>query len=110
MNKFSIKWVNLDPTVGHEAKKTRPCLIISPDEMNTALKTVIVAPITKVMHRIPTRVPIKATAESGLRVDSYVMLDQIKTIDKQRISGHIGEISETEKQAVTDMLQKLFAY
>lgn len=110
MKKYQIKWVNLDPTIGHEVKKTRPCLIISPDEMNEHLMTLIVVPLTSVERRIPTRVLIKASAESGLKNDSYAMLDQVKTIDKARITGHIGEIAENEKRSITKALLELFDY
>jgi mRNA interferase MazF len=109
MKKFELVLVNLDPTVGHEVKKTRPCLIISPDEMNFALKTIIIAPLTSHPRAIPTRVTVKATEQSGLTAESYVMLDQIKTIDKTRIIAIFGEISEPERQAVTDTLHALFA-
>lgn len=110
-NKFSIIWVNLDPTVGAEINKTRPCVVISPDEMNSVLKTVMVAPLTSTLPRsLPTRVLIKASAQNHLTNNSYAVLDQIKTIDKSRIVGYIGEISECEKEAITDTLLELFAY
>lgn len=109
MNKFHIVLVNLDPTVGHEVKKTRPCVILSPDEMNAVLQTIIVVPITSTNRKIPTRVLIKATTKSGLTNDSYAMLDQIKTIDKSRVIKILGSVSESEKQKLTDTLQDLFA-
>ena len=93
MQKFSTILVNLDPTVGHEVKKTRPCVIISPDVMNNVLQTIIIAPITSTERKIPTRVLIKSTAESGLTNDSYAMLDQIKTIDKARVIKQLGTVS-----------------
>lgn len=109
MKKFSIILVNLDPTVGHEVKKTRPCVILSPNEMNNVLQTIIVAPITSTDRSIPTRVLIKSTPQSGLANDSYAMLDQIKTIDKSRVIKQFGTVSEPEKQEITDRLQDLFA-
>ena len=95
--------------MGHEVKKTRPCVIISPDVMNNVLQTIIIAPITSTERKIPTRVLIKSTAQSGLTNDSYAMLDQIKTIDKARVIKQLGTVSESEKQEITDRLQDLFA-
>lgn len=109
MKKFDLVLVNLDPTVGHEIKKTRPCVIISPDVMNNVLQTIIVAPITSTERKIPTRVLIKATPQSGLVNDSYAMLDQIKTIDKMRVQRQLGTVSDSEEQDLTDVLQDLFA-
>ncbi|MDE6638709.1 MAG: type II toxin-antitoxin system PemK/MazF family toxin [Muribaculaceae bacterium] len=109
MNKFSIVLVNLDPTVGHEVKKTRPCVILSPDEMNSVLKTIIVAPITSTDRAIPTRVLLRSTSDSGLANDSYAMLDQIKTIDKTRVIKQLGKVSIGEQHELTACLQELFA-
>lgn len=109
-NQFHLNWVNLDPTVGAEIKKTRPCLIVSPDEINNFLKTVIIVPLTSVQRNLPTRIPIKATKGSGLPNDSYAVLDQLKTVDKSRILSHIGEISESEKHAASETLKEMFLY
>lgn len=110
MRKFNLYWVNLDPTVGAEMRKTRPCLVISPDEMNAYISTVMIAPLTSTKGALPTRVLIKSTAKSGLSNDSYAAIDQPKTIDKSRIGSHLGEISEVEKQEVTRVLLTLFDY
>ena len=111
MRKYQLIVVNLDPTVGSEINKTRPCLIISPDEMNNALKTIVVVPLTSTLKtNIPTRVKIKACAKSGLKNDSYAALDQIKTIDKSRAVTVIGEISDAEKHTVTATLLEMFDY
>lgn len=110
MKKFELYLVNLDPTVGAEMQKTRPCLVISPDEMNNYLRTVIVVPLTSKLRPLPTRILIKATQESGLNNDSYAAVDQLKTIDKSRLSNLIGEISESEKRDITNVLLDLFAY
>lgn len=107
---FELNWVNLDPTIGDEIKKTRPCLIVSPDEINNFLKTVIIVPLTSVKRDLPTRISIKSTKQSGLPNDSYAVLDQLKTVDKSRILSHIGEISESEKHAVSDTLKEMFHY
>ena len=110
MKKNEIYGVDLDPTIGAEMNKLRPCLIVSPDEMNKYLKTVIVAPITSTQRTLPTRVLIKSNATSGLKNDSYAALDQIKTIDKSRLLNHIGEISEDEKHQISDALIEMFVY
>lgn len=110
MQQFNLYVVNLDPTVGAEMKKTRPCLIVSPDEINTYLRTVIVVPLTSTQRGLPTRVLIKATEESGLANDSYAALDQLKAVDKSRLSIPIGEISEAEKHAVSEILKEMFDY
>lgn len=110
MKRFSLYIVNLDPTVGAEIKKKRPCLIVSPDEINTYLQTVIIVPLTSTQRNLPTRILIKATTQSGLSNDSYAVLDQLKTVDKSRLSAPIGEISEEEKHAVSDILKEMFDY
>ena len=84
MKRYELYSVNLDPTIGIEMKKTRPCLIISPDEMNRNVQTVIVAPLTTRYRNIPSRVKLEADSTNGLSSTSYVALDQIKTIDKVR--------------------------
>lgn len=110
MKQHQIFWVNLDPTVGAEIKKTRPCVIVSPDEMNAYVSTVIIAPLTSTKRMLPTRILIKATSGSGLNNDSYAALDQLKTVDKSRLCGFIGEISEPEKIAVSTTLKEMFDY
>ncbi|NPA87387.1 type II toxin-antitoxin system PemK/MazF family toxin [Caminibacter pacificus] len=81
---YSIVLVNLDPTIGSEIKKTRPCVIISPNEMNFNIKTLIIAPMTSKSKEYPTRVKIKD--------DSFIVLDQIRTIDKKRVIKQLGKI------------------
>lgn len=110
MKQFQLFWVNLDPTIGAEMKKTRPCLIVSPDEMNAFVSTVIIVPLTSVERELPTRVFIKATKQSGLKNDSYAAIDQLKTIDKSRVTTPIGEISELEKHSVSETLKEMFDY
>jgi len=99
-SQYSIVLVNLDPTIGSEIKKTRPCVIISPNEMNFNINTVIVAPMTSKSRSYPTRVKIDD--------NSFVVLDQIRTIDKQRIIKKLGELDiETIlqiKQIIREML------
>ena len=110
MNKGDIIVVGLDPTIGAEMNKTRPCLIVSPDEMNNALRTITVVPITSKARELPTRIMIRATRQSGLDVDSYAVLDQIKTIDKMRIMRVRGRIAESELMEVCETLCTMFAY
>ena len=110
MQKGDLVLVDLEPTIGAEMNKTRPCLIISPDEMNDVLRTVQIAPITSVERELPTRVFIEATRGSGLDKDSYVVLDQLKTIDKKRVMRSIGKISDDELEEVCDALCQMFAY
>ena len=99
-SQYSIVLVNLDPTIGSEIKKTRPCVIISPNEMNFNINTVIIAPMTSKSKDYPTRVKIDD--------NSYVVLDQIRTIDKQRIIKKLGELDIEVvlqiKQVIKEML------
>ena len=110
MNRYELYAVNLDPTIGAEIKKTRPCIIVSPDEMNKHLLTVMVVPLTSQERNIPSRIHIKATSDSGLKQDSFAALDQLKTIDKQRCSTCIGRISEAEALGIADVLCRMFQY
>ena len=110
MKKFELYSVNLDPTIGAEMQKTRPCLIVSPDEMNAYVRTVIIVPLTSTSRALPTRVLIKATPQSGLNNDSYAAIDQLKTVDKSRLGTLIGEISESEKHDITNVLLDMFDY
>ena len=110
INKGNIVSVGLDPTTGAGMKKTRPCVVVSPDEMNGVLKTVIILPITSTRKELPTRVLIRATPTSGLVNDSYAVADQIKTIDKTRILSKIGQVSPDEEKALADVLCEMLGY
>jgi mRNA interferase MazF len=96
--------VNLDPTIGSEIRKTRPALIISPDEMNAAISTVIISPMTTKGRDYPTRVPCTFQGKSG-----QIVLDQLRTVDKQRLVKRLGEIDDTTADAVIGTLAELFA-
>ncbi|MBK6362133.1 MAG: type II toxin-antitoxin system PemK/MazF family toxin [Saprospiraceae bacterium] len=85
INQYEIVLVNLEPTLGSEISKTRPCVVISPDEMNHFLKTIVIAPITSTLKKYPTRINIISDKIKGM-----VAIDQIRTIDKQRITKIIG--------------------
>ena len=104
VRRFDVFLVNLDPTVGHEIKKTRPCLIISPDEMNQYISTIIIAPMTTKGRAYPTRVSCYFQEKSG-----QIILDQIRTIDKSRLVRRLGRISKLEQTAVLAVLTDLFA-
>lgn len=104
IKRFQVYLVNLDPTIGHEIKKTRPCLIISPDEMNRHIGTVIVAPMTTKGKSYPTRVHCSFQDKKG-----QVVLDQIRTIDKKRLVKKLGTINAKAQNSVLDILQELFA-
>jgi mRNA interferase MazF len=96
--------VNLDPTIGHEIKKTRPCLIISPDEMNQFIGTVIIAPMTTKGRNYPTRVDCLFQNKQG-----QIVLDQIRTIDKKRVVKKLGTINITAQESVLKILQTMFS-
>jgi mRNA interferase MazF len=105
VKRFDVYLIHLDPTVGSEIKKTRPCLIISPDEMNRHIRTVIVAPMTTAGKAYPTRVPCEFQGKKG-----QIVLDQIRTIDKSRLSKKIGTVDPEIQAEVISTLQSMFAY
>jgi mRNA interferase MazF len=104
-NRFDVYLINLDPTVGSEIQKTRPCLIISPDEMNRHVRTVIVAPMTSATKDYPTRVNFRFKRKEG-----QIVLDQIRTIDKKRLIKKLGSIDAKTQLEVISVLQRLFAF
>ncbi len=105
VNRFDVYLTNLDPTVGSEIQKTRPCLIISPDEMNRHIRTVIVAPMTTAGKEYPTRIACKFSKKKG-----YIVLDQIRTIEKTRLIKNLGALDSETQLKVVSVLQRLFAY
>lgn len=104
VNRFEVYLINLDPTVGSEIKKTRPCLVISPDEMNNNIRTVIVAPMTTKGRSYPTRVGCRFKGKSN-----QVVLDQIRTIDKARLVKKLGRLDKRSAEKVLDILAEMFA-
>ena len=104
VNRFDVYLVNLDPTEGAEIKKTRPCLIISPNEMNCYISTVIVAPMTTKDRKYPTRVNCKFQDKDG-----QIVLDQIRTIDKSRLQNLLGQIDRTTQRKVLQVLREMFS-
>jgi mRNA interferase MazF len=105
IKRFDVHLVNLDPTIGSEIQKTRPCLIISPDEMNRHIRTVIVAPMTTSGKKYPTRVTCQSEKKKG-----QVVLDQIRTIDKTRLIRKLGTVDPEIQLEVISVLQRLFAF
>jgi len=103
--RFDVFLVGLDPVVGSEIQKTRPCLVISPDEMNNHIRTVIVAPMTTVERNYPTRVSCTFRKKQG-----QIVLDQIRTIDKMRLVKKLGTIDPQAQLDVISVLQRLFAF
>lgn len=103
VKRFDVFLVNLDPTVGREIRKARPCLIISPDEMNRFISTVIVAPMTTRGREYPTRIPCTFQGKQG-----QVVLDQIRTVDKIRLSQKLGRIDKPTQNIVLSVLQEMF--
>ena len=104
VNRFDVFLVNLDPPIGSEIKKTRPCLIISPNEINHHISTVIVAPMTTKGQPYPTRVTCQFQGKEG-----QIVLDQIRTVDKTRLIKLLGQITTEEQKAVLDILAEMFA-
>ena len=104
VNRFDVFLVNLDPTIGSEIQKTRPYLVISPNEINHHIATVIVAPMTTKGQPYPTRVTCQFQGQNG-----QIVLDQIRTVDKTRLVKLLGQISEEEQKTVLDILAEMFA-
>ncbi|HIJ57737.1 MAG TPA: type II toxin-antitoxin system PemK/MazF family toxin [Deltaproteobacteria bacterium] len=105
VNRFDVYLINLDPTIGSEIKKIRPCLIISPDEMNRHIRTVIVAPMTTAGNDYPTRISCTFKKKKG-----QIVLDQIRTIDKSRLIKRLGTIDPNTQAEVIEVLQRVFAF
>lgn len=104
VSRFEVHLVNLDPTVGKQIRKTRPCLVISPDEMNRAIRTVIVAPMTTRGRDYPTRVPCRFQGTTG-----RIVLDQIRTVDQRRLVRKLGRVSKKTAGEVLLVLEEMFA-
>ena len=102
MEQYSICLVNLEPTIGHELKKTRPCVIISPDEMNQHISTIIIAPMTTKSHAYPTRVPLTFKGKKG-----WIVLDQIRTVDKRRAIKEIGKLNSNKIAEVKNVINEM---
>lgn len=103
-SRFEVYYVNLDPTIGSEIKKTRPCVIISPNEMNYHISTVIIAPLTSKLRNYPTRVPCKVENKQG-----QIVLDQIRTVDKIRLVKKIDTLNKLTQTKVLNVLKEMFS-
>lgn len=104
VSRGEVYLVNLDPTVGSEIRKTRPCLIVSPNEMNRHISTVIVAPLTTKGRAYPSRVSCRFQGKGG-----QIVLDQLRTIDKVRLVTRLGRISRKSAREALELLQEMFA-
>lgn len=104
VRRFDVFLINLDPTVGSEIQKTRPCVVISPDEMNRYIATAIIAPMTTKGKAYPTRVVCQFQGKDG-----QIVLDQIRTIDKTRLIKKLGQIGQDEQRVILDTLAEIFA-
>jgi len=104
VRRFEVYLINLDPTIGNEIQKTRPCLVISPDEMNRFIRTVIVAPMTTKGTSYPTRVSCKFKGKQG-----QIVLDQIRTVDRARLVRRLGKIDKQTETRILSVLGEMFA-
>jgi mRNA interferase MazF len=105
IKRFEIYWVNLDPTIGREMQKTRPAAVISPNEVNDALGTILVVPITSSKRGFPTRISFELNKN-----ENYLALDQIRAVDKDRLNKRIAVLSEETARSLCEKLQELFSY
>ena len=102
IDQYEVFLIDLDPTRGHEIRKARPCLVVSPNEMNRAIGTVIVAPMTIKSRNYPTRVKLRFQRKQG-----WIVLDQIRTVDKARLVKRLGRIADHEIEQVKDILREM---
>lgn len=99
---YEIHLISLDPTVGHEIKKIRPCVVLSPDEMNRNIETVIIAPMTSLSHMYPTCVPVRFKGKEG-----WIVLDQIRTVDRKRLIKKLGRLEQDAVNNVKSVIQEM---
>jgi mRNA interferase MazF len=104
VGRFDVFLVNLDPTVGGEIRKSRPCVVVSPDEMNRYVRTVVVAPLTTSGRPYPSRVAVRFADKEG-----QVVIDQLRTIDKVRLAKRLGVLDADEAASVLEVLKEFFA-
>lgn len=102
VSQYDIFLISLDPTIGHEIKKSRPCVIISPDEMNKYISTVIIAPMTSKSHSYPTRVPIEFMGKNG-----WIVLDQLRTVDKKRLIKKFGRLDQKTTDKIKSVIKEM---
>jgi mRNA interferase MazF len=102
VNQYEIYWAKLDPTVGSEIQKTRPCVVITPNEMNNSIDTIIIAPLTTKSHNFPTRLRITVGG-----TDCWIVLDQIRAIDKSRLKKKIGELGKDDISKLKNIINEM---
>ena len=102
IRQYEVYLISLDPTIGHEIKKVRPGVIISPDEMNKNISTVIIAPMTTQSHFYPTRIPLKFTGK-----DAWIVLDQLRTVDRKRLIKKLGKIEQVIVNQVKSIIKEM---
>lgn len=102
IKQYDILLINLDLTIGHEIKKVRPCVIISPDELNRNIETVIIAPMTTRGHAFPSRVPVRFRGKDG-----WIVLDQIRTVDRKRLIKKVGKLEQETVRDVKAMIREM---
>lgn len=105
INQYDVVLVNLDPTIGSEMKKTRPCVVLSPNEMNKYLKTIVIAPMTSSSKDYPTRIKVVQNGQDG-----WVVIDQIRTIDRNRIIKRFETLTSKEVEQVKNVIKETFVY
>ena len=104
VERFDVFWVRLYPTEGHEMRKTRPCVVVSPDEMNRHVATVLVAPVTTTLKNYPTRVPVRIAGKVG-----EAALDQLRSVDKARLARRVGRLDVKTGGKILAVLGEMFA-
>ena len=102
ISQYDVYWVDLDPTKGHEIKKTRPCVVISPNEMNKFIGTVIIAPMTSKSKQYPSRIEVLFNQKQG-----WIVLDQIRTIDKRRLIKKVGSLKKDEISKIKSLIKEM---
>lgn len=102
IRQYEVYLISLDPTIGHEIKKARPCVIISPDEMNKNISTVIIAPMTTQSRFYPTRIPLKFAGK-----EAWIVLDQLRTVDRKRLIEKLGEIDQKTINQVKSIIKEM---
>ncbi|MEO8254656.1 MAG: type II toxin-antitoxin system PemK/MazF family toxin [Flavobacterium sp.] len=100
---YSIVLINLDPTLGSEIQKTRPCVIVSPNEMNKYLNTIVISPMTSSLKEYPTRIPVNHNDKKGM-----IAIDQIRTVDKKRIIKLLGKLNKIEIKITKEIIKETF--
>jgi mRNA interferase MazF len=105
VKQYEIVFVNLEPTIGSEINKTRPCVVLSPNEMNHHLKTTVIAPITSTLKKYPTRIMVANKTIKGM-----VAIDQIRTIDKRRIIKTIGILDNASIKQIKKVIQETYVF